>query len=34
MTIVLSIKGSDIAAFRAGTLSADEVRQRIQVTAF
>jgi hypothetical protein len=33
-TIVLRIRGSDIAAFRAGSLTADEVRQRIEVGAF
>ena len=34
ITVVLRVKGSDIAAFRAGTLTADEVRQRVEVRAF
>jgi len=34
MTIVLRVKGSDIAAFRAGTLGADQVRERVLVSSF
>lgn len=34
MTVVLRIKGSDLTAFRSGRLTADEVRQRVEVRAF
>jgi hypothetical protein len=33
-TIVLRIKGSDLAAYRAGKITADEVRKRVTVRAF
>jgi hypothetical protein len=31
-TWVVRVKGSDLAAFRAGTVSADEVRKRVRIT--
>lgn len=34
VTILLSIKGSDLAAFRAGQIDAAEVRKRIQIREF
>lgn len=34
MTIVLRVRGSDLAAFRSGTLTADQVRQRVEVSSF
>jgi hypothetical protein len=34
ITIVLRVKGSDITAFRTGTLTAEQVRQKVEVRAF
>jgi len=34
VTVVLRIRGSDLAAFRAGRLSRDEARQRVDVKEF
>jgi hypothetical protein len=34
MTIVLRIKGSDLAAFRADRLTRDEARKRVEVREF
>lgn len=34
VTVVLRIRGSDLAAFRAGRLSRDDVRQRVDVKEF
>jgi hypothetical protein len=34
MTLVLRVKGSDLAAFQARRLTADEVRKRVEVREF
>jgi hypothetical protein len=34
MTIVLRVKGSDLAAFRADRLTRDEARKRVEVREF
>jgi hypothetical protein len=34
MTVVLRIRGSDLAAYQARRLSADDVRKRVEVRAF
>ena len=34
VTILLRIKGSDLAAYRAGQIDRDQVRKRVQVQEF
>jgi hypothetical protein len=34
ITLLLSIKGSDLAAYRAGQIDAAEVRKRVQIREF
>ena len=34
VTILLRIKGADLAAYRAGQIDRDEVRKRVQVREF
>jgi hypothetical protein len=34
LTLVLRIKGSDLAAFRTGQLTLDEARARVQISQF
>ena len=34
MTLVLRVKGSDLSAFRAGRLTLEQVRSRVQIGEF
>ena len=34
VTILLRIKGADLAAYRAGQIDRDEVRKRVQIKEF